>query len=251
MSVSKLSNIKAILFDMDNTLINTRVGDNQTCEKLSYYLNENFNLDFEAAEKVTSKYLQLFRENPQSSDVSIYEWRLSLWKKALGPMYDHIADEVSKEYRRLRYHYVKLPSEVRSLLDELQSSYRLCLISNGTSDGQWEKIQECGLESCFECIVISGETPWKKPDANIFYKACDELNVKPEQCVIIGDRIETDIEGGKNASLAATIWIHHTNDSYQLLPGENNCPDFVINKVTELKEILCQLNSPAPQDTTR
>lgn len=186
-------------------------------------------------------------------------------------------EDVSKEYQRLRYRYIKLTSEVRSFLSELQSSYRLGLISNGVSDAQWEKIHECEIESYFDTIVISGETPWKKPDANIFYKVsmndkqynyfprrsiqlsnikilqiCDDLNVKPEQCIIVGDRIETDIEGGKNANLCATIWIHHTNDdSYQLLPGENNCPDFVVNKVIELKEILCQLNSPAPNDTTR
>lgn len=34
MSVNKLVNIKALFFDMDNTVINTRDGDNQTCMKV-------------------------------------------------------------------------------------------------------------------------------------------------------------------------------------------------------------------------
>lgn len=80
-------------------------------------------------------------------------------------------------------------------------------------------------------------------------QTCDELNVKPEQCIIIGDRVETDIEGGKKANLAATIWIRF-DPSYQRLPDENNCPDFIVDNVMGLKQILSQLNC-SQNDKTR
>lgn len=79
-------------------------------------------------------------------------------------------DEVYKEWLLLRYNYVKVSSEVKSFLSELRAKYRLAIISNGTSDAQWEKIRECGLKSYFDVIVISGDTPWKKPDPRIFLK---------------------------------------------------------------------------------
>lgn len=80
-----------------------------------------------------------------------------------------IADDVHKEWLLLRYQYVKLSADVRSLLCELRDKYRLALISNGTSDAQWEKINVCGLKPYFDCVVISGDTSWKKPDVDIFY----------------------------------------------------------------------------------
>lgn len=64
--------------------------------------------------------------------------------------------------------------------------------------------------------------------------------MKPEQCIMIGDRVETDIAGGKAAKLAATIWISF-DSSYQTLPSKDNCPDFIINNVLELKQILAEL----------
>ncbi len=65
---------------------------------------------------------------------------------------------------------MKLTADVKSLLCELRSSYNLALVSNGNSDRQWEKIRACNLETYFDCIVVSGDTPWTKPDVNIFLK---------------------------------------------------------------------------------
>lgn len=88
-----------------------------------------------------------------------------------------IVDEVYKQWLLLRYNYVKLPSSVKSLLCELKNSYRLALITNGISDAQWEKIRACNLETYFDCIVVSGDTLWKKPDINIFYKVSNVYTV--------------------------------------------------------------------------
>lgn len=90
-------------------------------------------------------------------------------------VYFNYTDDVYKEWLLIRYRYVKVTSEVKSFLCELRNSYRLAVISNGTSDAQWEKIRECGLKSYFDSIIISGDTPWKKPDANIFYKVGNHL----------------------------------------------------------------------------
>ena len=66
------------------------------------------------------------------------------------------------------------------------------------------------------------------------------MNVKPEQCIIIGDRLETDIIGGKNANFLATIWVKYDSD-YQMNPTVETCPDFIISHVLEMKQIIAQL----------
>ena len=140
------------------------------------------------------------------------------------------AGEVYEEWLKLRYLYLAISPEVSSLLWSLRQHYLLCLITNGPSRSQWEKIERLNLRPYFDCILVSDDLPWEKPDKNIFLKACNCLGVHPSNCVMVGDKLETDIRGGINASLGATIWLTATQHS----PHPNPCPDFTINSVSEL-----------------
>jgi N-acylneuraminate-9-phosphatase len=76
----------------------------------------------------------------------------------------------------------------------LKQKYLLAIITNGPSAAQWEKIQKIDLNKYFDCVLVSDDLPWSKPDPNIFYAACHYLGVQPQQCMMIGDKLETDIQ---------------------------------------------------------
>lgn len=48
-------------------------------------------MDLDHAEKMTGLFLHNLRENRQRSDERVDDWRLSLWKEALSPLYVHLA----------------------------------------------------------------------------------------------------------------------------------------------------------------
>lgn len=48
-------------------------------------------MEFETAEKITTLFLKYFRETLQSAEEEVNEWRLSVWKRALGAKYAHLA----------------------------------------------------------------------------------------------------------------------------------------------------------------
>lgn len=75
-----------------------------------------------------------------------------------------------------------------------REDYLLGLITNGPSRAQWEKIQRLDLEKYFDCVLVSGDHPWEKPDQNIFLEACKLLNVEARTCIMVGDKLETDIK---------------------------------------------------------
>lgn len=56
---------------------------------------------------------------------------------------------------------------------------------------------------------------------------------------MVGDKIETDIKGGVNAGVGATVWVNARNNT---APGDIQ-PDFTISKVTELQDILSDLTA--------
>ncbi|KAH9636642.1 hypothetical protein HF086_003460 [Spodoptera exigua] len=118
-----------------------------------------------------------------------------------------------------------------------REDYLLGLITNGPSRAQWQKIERLGLRKYFDCLLVSGDLPWEKPDQHIFLEACKMLNVEPRMCIMVGDKLETDIKGGKEAELGGTVWIPLQKDM-----EASDLPDFTIDKVTELPEVLP--NSP-------
>ena len=60
------------------------------------------------------------------------------------------------------------------------------------------------LVEYFDSIVVSGDLKWEKPEPEIFHRVCTNMGVMPFECLIVGDKIETDIKGGFAARLGIT-----------------------------------------------
>ncbi|KAJ8673534.1 hypothetical protein QAD02_004796 [Eretmocerus hayati] len=227
--------LSAIFFDLDNTLIETRKGDSLACRKLAEELSEEYGIPQESANKITTSYLKQFRKCPDNVTSSLDSWRTSLWSKALGEMYSHLAQQTYERWLYLRYHFLALPHDTIDMLHQLRQKYLLGLITNGPSSAQWEKIQKLNLQPYFDVILVSGDLPWEKPEAKIFEEACRYLRVSPENCIMVGDKLETDILGGIEAGFAGTVWIP-LGDNRLVASGPK--PKYTIRQVTDLVKVL-------------
>ncbi|XP_063367558.1 N-acylneuraminate-9-phosphatase [Cydia amplana] len=236
-SYNENSDVSAIFFDLDNTLIQTRKCDSRACNKLVEVLEQQYGMQREAASESATKFLRAFRARPDDDSFAIDEWPAHLWRNCLPKNYRHIAKNISEEWLKLRFQYLSLTPEVIHLLETLREDYLLGLITNGPSRAQWQKIERLGLRKYFDCVLVSGDLPWEKPDQHIFLEACKLLHVEPRHCIMVGDKLETDIKGGKEAELGGTVWIPLQKDE-----ESSDLPDFTIDKVTELPEVLP--NSP-------
>jgi len=92
------------------------------------------------------------------------------------------------------------------LLDALTLLAQRCalgIITNGGVENQTAKIAHAGLNRVFSSkhILISGGLPWKKPSAEIFHFGCTTLKIAPSQALFIGDNTILDIKGAKRAGL--------------------------------------------------
>jgi len=152
--------------------------------------------------------------------------------------YVSLAGSIFPIWKKLRYTYLTLEDEVINLLSALRKHYTVGLITNGPSRSQWEKIAQIRAEQFFDSIIVSGDLTVEKPQAEIFHLACQQLNVKPNKACMIGDRLETDILGGQNAGLAATVWIP-LNAGHRLInDATSNPPDFTIDCLMDLAPLF-------------
>lgn len=164
-------------------------------QQLADELTQQYEIPQDQAAKITTIYLKQFRKCPENAASTLDTWRCNLWTKALGENYSHLTKTVYERWLQLRYHYLKLSEDTISMLHQMRKKYYLGLISNGPSSSQWEKIRKLYLEQYFDIILVSGDLPWEKPEARIFQEACQSLQVRPDSCIMVGDKLETDILG--------------------------------------------------------
>lgn len=126
----------------------------------------------------------------------------------------------------------------------LKSRYLLALITNGPSRSQWEKIHRLELQEYFHCILVSGDLCWEKPSKAIFLLACEQLGLSPSECIMVGDRLDTDVLGARNAALGGVVWVP-VNETRRT--DVDVTPDASIDHVTLLPALL----TPARPDLGR
>ncbi|MEI6337260.1 MAG: HAD family hydrolase [Verrucomicrobiota bacterium] len=145
-----------------------------------------------------------------------------------------LADCFSRE-RRLRQ---RLMPDARETLTRLSAGYALGMLTNGAPDLQREKIAASGLGGFFQAIAVSGEHGIGKPAREIFQRLAAELGVETPQAVMVGNSLERDIAGAKNAGMVS-IWIK--------IPGSEEPadvePDFTITGLAELPAVLEKLET--------
>ncbi|KAG5673910.1 hypothetical protein PVAND_003911 [Polypedilum vanderplanki] len=209
-------------------------------------------MDKEEADMCTASYLKEFRKCPDHISMSLDQWRSELWNNALPPKYKHLSYEIYQQWLQYRYHYLELPTELVQMLRQLRKNYLLVIITNGPSNAQWEKIHKLGFNmgknSLFDCILVSADCGFEKPDRRIFETACNYLGILPQNCIMVGDKLESDIKGGKLANLLATVWIP-LNFPATVEPNGSIVPDITLSSIYELKSLLIVDDQPQQQLT--
>lgn len=149
-------------------------------------------------------------------------------------------------YIETRYFDRHLRPEVPDVLDQIRNmGLKIGLISNVNSRGQVPKnLQEYELIHYFDPIVLSSEYGHRKPDPSIFHHAAYLAGVPTSQCLHIGDRITRDILGAKRAGFGLTVQIKHVHNHHE--PDIGATPDYVIDQMTELVDILRSVRDSSP-----
>lgn len=166
-------------------------------------------------------------------EVRINHWREALQEAGVDPGRG-LASDCYYTWKTTRLQALALSPEVLGMLKDLGRSYKLLLLTNGHAQTQREKIEALGCEGLFSAVVVGGEHAEQKPAASIFTHCFKLLGVKPQDCIIVGDSLDTDIQGGFNSGVRATVWVNRRGP-----PPENAVnPDYIISSVLDLPKVL-------------
>lgn len=103
-----------------------------------------------------------------------------------------------------------------------------------------EELDRFGLGQFFSHREVSGHHGFLKPDTRLFVRACDALAVEPEECVMVGDRIDNDIFPAKLLGMA-TILFRTGRHMEQQPRALQEVPDMEVHSSQELQAALDRL----------
>lgn len=205
-------------------------------EALAKKLHENSEAYKHASEKD-------LRELPPAeiwNDWYLRDWEIG--RTRLAP----IAEELSFLYDYERVRVIRRPY-IKETLDALKGQgMKLGLISNIISLSVAPHfLEEYGVRSYMDCIVLSSATGIRKPSADIFRLAEKELDLTPAELAYVGDTLSRDVMGTRNAGWRLMIQIKNPGAAHRDRGLEHSGlqPDYLIEGLEEIPEIICRENA--------
>jgi FMN phosphatase YigB (HAD superfamily) len=101
-------------------------------------------------------------------------------------------------------------------------------------------LDERGLGRYFHHREVSGTHGYRKPDVRLFLRCCDELGVAPEQCIMVGDRIDNDIAPARLLGMKAVLFRTGRHAAQQPRSWEE-APHAEVQDVSGLRDALERL----------
>lgn len=126
----------------------------------------------------------------------------------------------------------RLYPDAEECLSRLHRHYKIGIIAN-QSYGSKERLRRFGILEYIDLIVASAEEGVAKPDRRIFERALERAGCKPEEAVMVGDRLDNDIVPVNGIGMF-TVWIRQGDWKDACPREESEQPDRVVDSLREL-----------------
>lgn len=200
--------IRAVLFDLDNTLTHR----DQSIAAYSQYFADYYQENLRHVELTHIQQIIRYIDNggyPQKERLTHRSIGASVAYALQQKLAWHSTpdlDDLSAFWFREFGSFAVAMTDAEAVLRQLKKqNYILGIISNGGHQTRLNIVHGLGFDSYFDVIHSSESVGVSKPNAEIFLHTARTLNLLPEQCLFVGDHPVNDIQGAKNAGMQALL----------------------------------------------
>ncbi|MEK6984345.1 MAG: TIGR02253 family HAD-type hydrolase [Nanoarchaeota archaeon] len=219
--------IKAVIFDLDNTLIDFMTMKKLSCDAaVSAMIGAGLDVD---KNKAIKELFSLY-DKYGLEEKTIFQKFLEKVAKKID--YEILASGIVA-YRRVRAGFLEPYPHVSQVLFELkQRGIKLAIVSDAPRLKAWIRLVSMKINHLFDVVVTFDDTGEMKPSNKPFEVAFKKLKAKPQECLMVGDRPERDIKGAKQLGVL-TCFAKYGNPEIKAPDA-----DYEINNIKELLEIV-------------
>ncbi len=200
--------IRAVLFDIDNTLYSYDRAHAPAFARLKEYARRELGIGPEAFDRLHSRADAILRERLGRPCGAMHNRLLRyqiLLEEAGAPLGPHALAMSHLYWDTLLDAMEPSPGIVDCLPRLKAAGYTVGIGTDMTVDYQLEKLTRLGLIGWVDFIVSSEEVLAEKPEAKLFLTCAQKAGCAPSECLYIGDSLKKDVEGAKAAGMHA-LW---------------------------------------------
>ena len=221
--------LKAILFDLDNTLLDFSGFKRESALAAAKAMKR-------AGVPLTEK--ELYARIFKIYDEKGIEYQRTFGDVLYGLQLDQHQLERARQaaiiaYTKKKYECVKPRPKVIQVLSPLRRKYKLGIVTDAPREKAWQRLILAGLDGFFYPVVSYNDTLEHKPSLKPFELALFLLKVKPDEVLFVGDFPERDIIGAKKAGLHTCLAKYGCIDYKE----EMDVADYAIGKIAELTRV--------------
>lgn len=257
--------ITTIVFDLDDTLLWDKKSIKTAFEKTCQYAATKYDIDPEQLEEAVRKEARKLYESYETYDYTVLiginpfeglwgtfddptesfqkmknivpTYRKDAWTnglKALGIDDEAFGAELGERFVEERKKHPFVYDDTFKVLDALKGKYQLVLLTNGAPSLQNLKLTLTPeIRPYFDHVIISGDFGKGKPDPSLFEYMMEKAGIRPEEGIMVGDNLNTDILGSSRVGMR-NVWINRENKSK--IPDIT--PTYEVKSLTEFLELL-------------
>ncbi len=224
--------ISAIVFDLDNTLVDFMAMKRQAIEA--------------AIDSMLDAGLDLERADIRSRIDEIYKERGIEYQQVFDDLIFGVFNKMDHRilaagviaYRRAREAALKpYPHTTATLMQLLRRGIKLAILTDAPSREAWLRLCHIGFHHIFNIAVTFDETGERKPAAKPFLTVLERLETPPSEALMVGDWAERDIAGA-NAVGMQTAFAHYGD----VFDTKDHGADYDLKDITDLIAIVDSQN---------
>lgn len=201
--------IKAIIFDLDNTLYNYDRCNELAEKKLIQMVSKDLLISQEVARNLLKNAKKNIK-NQLGDDVAASHNRLLYMQNICEQMeanpliyamkfYNCYWETMLEEMRPFDY-VIPLFKKIHD------KGLKIAILTDLTAHIQYRKLDKLGICDYIDCIVTSEEAGAEKPSNRMFELALKKLQVEQNEALMVGDSVKKDIEGAKQCNIRGILF---------------------------------------------
>ena len=224
--------IKAVIFDLDNTLLDfISMKESAVSSAVHAMIEAGLDLDEKSSyERIITLYQETGWENQQIFDIFL--------KEKTGEVDNKYLAAAIVSYRRAREATLRLYPDVQRTLNILgKMGLKLAVVSDAPSREAWMRIYYLNLHHVFDFVLTFDDVGERKPSPKGFEMALEKLGIKTDEVLMIGDWPERDVAGASKLGIK-TIYAKYGDTFGTVESGA----DWDVENIYEVVGIIKSLN---------
>ena len=199
--------IKAVIFDVDNTLYNFTKAHKAAFRALAAYADERLGLSGESFERLhreTAEELRAYMGEVAALHNRCIRYQVMLEKLGL-PLYPHVLEMEGFYWDTLLREAVPSANAKETLRSLKDRGIRIGVGTDMTARMQFRKLEMLGMLAYVDFLVSSEEAGAEKPALSFFARCVEKAGFGKKECLFVGDSLRKDVLGALDAGLQA-VW---------------------------------------------